>query len=366
MNTPESGCIAYTPGGMPTGVRHGPLQERLEQLGALLDGWIRDEMSGLVQAPAERFGAMLEYHLGWRDLDLQRLATTASPGKRLRPASALLVSEAVCGAIEPARTVAVAVELIHNFSLVHDDIQDRGELRRHRPTVWKAWGPAQGINVGDALFSAAQLAVLRGGGERAARLATVLNEACLRLVEGQYLDIELQEGRVAPTLETYEAMIARKTGALFESACRLGALAAGASEHVQEAYATYGRQLGIAFQEQDDILGVWGEPEVTGKPLAADVVERKRGLPVVLALGRADAPGWLAEYFAGQGEQDEGESMVRQVIEHLDAVSVRAAAETRIQQRYARACAALADAAGREPARTYLADICDLLLSRPA
>src|SRR5919197_114929 len=153
---------------------------------------------------------MVAYHLGWRDTDLAELAVPAPSGKKLRPAIALLVSEAVCGSIEPARAAAVALELVHNFSLVHDDIQDRSHLRRHRPTLWSLWGMAQGINAGDALFALAQLALMRQQKGPTAAMSVALNTACLRLVEGQFLDLQMQEARLLPTLELYEAMIARK------------------------------------------------------------------------------------------------------------------------------------------------------------
>src|SRR5688500_4618145 len=137
------------------------LDRRLTELGAIVDGWTRAALADSISQPAQRFGRMLDYHLGWRDVDLEVLEVPAPAGKRLRPALAALVCEAVCGSIEPARSAAVAVELIHNFSLVHDDIQDRSELRRHRATFWTLWGAAQGINAGDALFALAQVVLLR-------------------------------------------------------------------------------------------------------------------------------------------------------------------------------------------------------------
>src|SRR5215831_11692607 len=151
---------------------------------------------------------MLEYHLGWRTPDLQRVSQPAPSGKKLRPALVLLVCQAVCGEIVPAaRDAAAAVELIHNFSLVHDDIQDHSELRRHRPTVWSLWGMPQGINVGDALFALAQVVLAAPGSALAARLTAELNRTALRLAEGQFHDIDLQEGRTSPTLEAYDSMI---------------------------------------------------------------------------------------------------------------------------------------------------------------
>src|SRR5215831_4509276 len=165
---------------------------------------------------------MLEYHLGWRTPDLQRVSQPAPSGKKLRPALVLLVCQAVCGEIVPAaRDAAAAVELIHNFSLVHDDIQDNSAMRRHRPTVWSLWGMPQGINAGDALFALAQVALTSDGSSLAARLSAELNTTALGLAEGQFLDIDMQDGSTPTTLDTYEAMVARKTGALFAAACRM-------------------------------------------------------------------------------------------------------------------------------------------------
>jgi geranylgeranyl diphosphate synthase type I len=162
-------------------------------------------------------------------------------------------------------------------------------------------------------------------------------------------------------------MIGRKTGVLFACACRLGAMAAGASPHVQDAYATYGMELGLAFQEQDDLLGVWGSSSETGKPDAADIVERKRGLPAAVALSRLDAPDWLKTAYAvehanGGMPADE----VRRVIQHFDALNLRTELEQRVERRYRKALECLKSAEPREPAAGYLAAICEALVSRRA
>jgi geranylgeranyl diphosphate synthase type I len=254
------------------------------------------------------------------------------------------------------------VELIHNFSLVHDDIQDHSELRRHRPTVWRLWGMPQAINVGDALFALAQVVLAEAGTALAAQLSAELNGAALGLAEGQFLDIDLQAGQTPPTLQAYETMISRKTGVLFACACRMGALAAGASSARSDAYAAYGMQLGIAFQEQDDLLGVWGLSADTGKPDAADIVERKRGLPAAMGLGRSDAPAWLRAAYSGEGDMPQ--ETVDRIIAHFDALELQGAIEARVHERYQQALACLAAAEPLEPARSYLAAICDALVSR--
>jgi geranylgeranyl diphosphate synthase, type I len=340
------------------------LDEQLAQLGELTDSWIREAIARHISPTAERLAAMLEYHLGWRGPDLEPLPTPAPAGKKLRPGLVLLVSRAVCGDIAPAaRGCAIAVELVHNFSLVHDDIQDRSELRRHRPTLWTLWGLAQGINAGDALFALAQQVMVQDGTALSAQLAAELSRTTLGLSEGQFLDIDLQNGRTPPSLAAYEEMISRKTGVLFACACRLGAMSSGASKEACDAYAAYGLELGIAFQEQDDLLGVWGRSTETGKPDAADIVERKRGLPAAMALSRTDAPDWLrAAYLEGDGELDH--ETVARVIEHFDRLGLQSTIERRVEERYRKALDCLERADAREPARSYLAAICEALVSR--
>jgi geranylgeranyl diphosphate synthase type I len=160
-------------------------------------------------------------------------------------------------------------------------------------------------------------------------------------------------------------MITRKTGVLFACACRLGAMAAEASPAAQAAYAAYGLELGLAFQEQDDLLGIWGRAEHTGKPQAADIVERKRGLPAAMALGRADAPDWLRAAYA-ERDGNMPPALVERVIAHFDQLGLRAQVEQRVQARYRQALACLERAAPRQPAAGYLAAICESLVSRRA
>jgi len=227
---------------------------------------------------------MMAYHLGWADRDGAVLDPPVI-GKRIRPALVILTCEAVGGRIEDAQGPAVAVELIHNFSLVHDDIQDRSDQRHGRDTVWKLWGGAQGINVGDAIFALAQVALAEMSADHS-RLAEGfgrLNRTCARLCEGQYLDLAL-ESAAEVSLETYEEMIARKTAALIECSTALGAWAAGAPSELVDGCGRFGYELGIAYQLQDDLLGVWGDPSTTGKPNRADILTRKKALPMVLAL----------------------------------------------------------------------------------
>jgi len=340
------------------------LDSELTRLGELTDGWIREAVVKHLSPAAGRLAGMLEYHLGWRGTGLEPLARPAPAGKKLRPGLVLLVSRAVCGEMtQAARNSAVAVELIHNFSLVHDDIQDNSAMRRHRPTLWSLWGMPQGINAGDALFALAQVVLTRDGSALSARLSAELNTTALGLAEGQFLDIDMQDGNTPTTLEIYEAMVARKTGVLFAAACRMGAMASGASDAQCEAYAAYGLQLGIAFQEQDDLLGVWGLSAETGKPDAADIVERKRGLPAAMALSREDAPDWLRTAYLETDGELSGE-IVGRIIAHFDALDLRRSIEARVEDRYRHALDCLDQAGAREPARDYLVAICEALVSR--
>lgn len=228
---------------------------------------------------------MVRYHLGWVDEELQ--PTRVGGGKRIRPLLCLLVCEAIGGDYRPAVPAAVAVELVHNFSLIHDDIEDQSLKRRGRATVWRLWGVAQAINAGDLLLALAHLALHRlSAPGRSARVVAqamqILDQACLNLCEGQYLDIAFQE-RTDVTNEMYLTMARKKTASLLECAAHLGAILATREKRVIEAYRGFAQNLGLAFQIADDLLGIWGEEERTGKGVGEDIRTGKKSLPVVYA-----------------------------------------------------------------------------------
>jgi geranylgeranyl diphosphate synthase type I len=234
-------------------------------------------------ADCESLRGMLAYHMGWEGSG----AGPEAQGKRIRPLLVLLTAQAAGGDWHPAVPAAAAVELIHNFSLIHDDIQDQSPLRRGRATLYTMVGVAQAINAGDSMFSLAQLAML--GLNSTCPPAVVveavrcLNETCLRLTQGQYLDISF-ETRANLTIDEYWSMIGGKTAALLAACAGLGALTGGASTGTQELAREYGRSLGLAFQVLDDYLGIWGEASLTGKSVESDLVTRKKTLPVLFGL----------------------------------------------------------------------------------
>jgi geranylgeranyl diphosphate synthase type I len=239
----------------------------------------------------QRMYDMHRYHLGWLDQAFTPVA--APPGKKLRPALCLLVAECVAGDWRPALAAATAVELIHNFSLIHDDIQDNSPLRRFRPTVWSLWGIAQGINAGDALLIVAEQALTEANPplkpEVALGALRLLNATCRALCEGQYLDM-LWEHEPSVTVEQYLEMIERKTARLFQCSAELGAFCAGASADLQQGFGQFASSLGLAFQAADDLLGIWSPEAETGKTADLDVANRKKSLPVVLGLAAPASP----------------------------------------------------------------------------
>jgi geranylgeranyl diphosphate synthase type I len=252
-----------------------------------------------VEERVARFYAMQEYHLGWRDTDLQ--PSSFDPGKLLRPQLTLMTCQAVGGSIEQALPLAAGIQLIHDFSLIHDDIEDVSDTRRGRVTVWKQWGVAQGINVGDGMFVVAHLSIHRMA-ERGVPAETTLDvlrrfdETILTICEGQFLDLSF-EGNLSISEDDYLAMIGRKTAVLIGGAAGLGAIVGGATPESVAAFFDFGRNLGLAFQIQDDIIGIWGDPAITGKPRAADIYRRKVSLPIVHALRHASSSSELAAIY---------------------------------------------------------------------
>jgi geranylgeranyl diphosphate synthase type I len=229
---------------------------------------------------------MVRYHLG---LD----GAGAPTGKRMRPLLGLLAYASITGEYEPALPGAAAVELGHNFSLVHDDIEDGDVERRHRPTLWAKHGIPQAINAGDMLFSLSRVALHRltalgFSDTKVLRLMRLYDTTCVALCEGQYIDIWTSEHDEAMSVELYFDMIGRKTAALISASIEAGALLATDNEAVIARYRAFGWALGLAFQLNDDLLGIWGQEQSTGKE-PTDLARHKKTLPVIYALENATA-----------------------------------------------------------------------------
>lgn len=236
-------------------------------------------------------------------------------GKGTRPALAILSAEAVGAPSETAVPGAVAIELIHDFSLIHDDIIDNDVERRHRPTVWAKFGTGVGVVVGDALHALAFEVLLSDPSPPRVRAAKSLAEAVSAMIAGQSMDMAFEE-RASITLEECLAMEQGKTGALLSYASSVGAILAGADDAVVDGLAEYGAHMGVAFQAVDDLLGIWGDPERTGKPAGADLRERKKSVPVVVALNSGtSAAEELAELYAGPELDAEGVDAARALVE---------------------------------------------------
>jgi geranylgeranyl diphosphate synthase type I len=228
---------------------------------------------------------MVRYHLG--------LDREAARGKRLRPLLGLLAYEAIAGDHRRALPGAAAVELGHNFSLVHDDIEDHDTERRHRATLWKLHGIPQAINAGDTLFSLSRLALHRltdlgFPDAKVLALMRLYDETCQELCEGQFMDIWSAEHDERLSVDFYFDMIGRKTAALIAASCQAGAMLATDDEAVVAAFRQFGWALGIAFQLNDDLLGIWGDAQATGKE-PSDIAKHKKTLPLIYALEHADA-----------------------------------------------------------------------------
>ena len=308
---------------------------------------------------ASLFG-MLQYHLGWVDAAFN--PCQAQTGKRVRPMLCLLTCESCGGDWEQALPAGAAIELLHNFSLIHDDIEDRDETRRGRPTIWAVWGKAQGINVGDTLFALVQLALARLS-ERNVPAATVvaalrlINHTCVTLTGGQYLDIGFESKSDVPVVD-YLAMIERKTAALVACACEMGALIATARSDQRRCLRSFGHHLGLTFQMRDDILGIWGDPTLTGKPVGADIARRKKSLPILHGLEHSVELGTLL------AQETLSATDVRHATELLQKTNSRKYVEQLAREHHAQALAALEEANLQGPAAQAIHELAQTLLNR--
>jgi geranylgeranyl diphosphate synthase, type I len=256
---------------------------------------INPAIAEAVSRLAPELRRIAEYHLGWTDASGKRVE--APGGKGIRPTLAVLGAEAAWADSETGVPGGVAVELVHNFSLIHDDIIDTDTERHHRPTVWSVYGVGPAIVAGDALQILAHQVLLESSPVHGAAASSALADATASMIEGQADDIAFEKRRDVSVKEC-TAMSAAKTGALLGCAASIGAVLAGAPQATVGALRDYGRHLGLAFQAVDDLLGIWGDPERTGKPRGTDLRQRKKSMPIVSALA------------AGGAEADELRSLI--------------------------------------------------------
>ncbi|MFD7952616.1 family 2 encapsulin nanocompartment cargo protein polyprenyl transferase [Streptomyces ardesiacus] len=291
------------PGGQgPVGAEGHEAAVLLRESRASVDPELRSAIASLPDAMRR----IALYHFGWQHADGTPAAGNA--GKAIRPALVLTAATALGGpaARAAARRAAAAVELVHNFTLLHDDVMDRDATRRHRPTAWTVFGDADAILAGDALQALALRLLAADPHPASAAAAARLADCVMELCEGQHADTAM-EGRPPQgvTLDETLTMAEAKTGALLGCACALGALYAGAPAEDVEALDAFGREAGLAFQLIDDVIGIWGDPRHTGKPAGADLAARKKSLPVVAALtSGTPAAAELAELYAVPYDQD--------------------------------------------------------------
>ena len=301
---------------------------------------------------------MMRYHMGW--IDEQGRPQDAG-GKLVRPTLLLLACECVGGNWRLALPAASAVELVHNFSLIHDDIEDGDEERRQRPTVWRIWGEPQAINVGDAMHSMARLALTWLDDKVVApkkilRAASILDRTCLELCEGQYLDISY-ESKSDINMNDYVVMTDLKTASLITCSVKLGALLGTDDEAIVQRFERFGRKLGMAYQMIDDVLGIWGD-----EPFS-DILKKKKTLPIIYALEHASDRdrSKLLEIYARESINRAG---VRQVIDILNRLKAEEYSRRIAQECYTKALAELGKASLSASTLKELTEVTDFLMDR--
>lgn len=306
------------------------------------------------------FYGMMHYHMGWVDEFFQPLR--ANTGKRVRPLLALLSSRSAGGDWEKTVPGAASLELLHNFSLIHDDIQDASPTRRGRPTMWNIWGVNLAINSGDAMFALAHESMIRMAdrgvpAEIVVHAIRRLDKTCIDLTIGQHADM-LFEGRDDVTVDQYLEMVGGKTAALLSFSTELGALVAGRDRDIVDHFASFGWDLGMAFQVRDDILGIWGDETVIGKSSATDIVTRKKSLPVLYGLSKNDE---LIDLYR-QSESDD--NFVQRVVQLLNGVGAHEFAQS-YEEKYANsALSHLEEAFPEGDAAVALRQLTVILLNR--
>lgn len=326
---------------------------------------VDEEIVRLLDSHASPLYNMLRYHLGYMDAD-GRPASHPN-GKALRSSLCLMVCEALRGDVQQALPAAAAIELVHNFSLIHDDIQDGDRERRHRPTVWVVYGKAQAINAGMAMRVLANVSLMRlqrlGVSTKTLLQAlSLLDQTSLRLIEGQHLDIDFERRQAVSSAE-YLHMVKLKTAALIACAVEMGAMLVDEDRDCIQPLVNFGTNLGIAFQLRDDALGIWGKQAVTGKPVGSDILHRKKTYPVVYAWdnsGGRDQQDLMRFY----GSDSIDQAGVRRVLEILENTRARSHCQERIQEYCQAAMLEIGQAPVSSASRTSFQELVDFLNQR--
>ena len=310
---------------------------------------------------------LLRYHLGWTDQHGSVLDTLTSQGKALRPTLCLFACEALADDFSKALPAAAALELIHNFSLIHDDIQDQDLERRHQPTVWHLWGIPKALSAGNAMQCTGDLALLDVAGkdispETVLRVSGILTESYLEMIKGQCMDLDF-ESRTDIKADEYLYMIACKTGALIRCALEIGALLATDDPATVGAFARFGDCLGRAFQIRDDHLGIWGDEAALGKATGNDIRRRKKSYPVVFALERASGQA-MDDLLRIYGQEELAEDDVQRVLAVLDEVGSREQSQRLTETAAAQALEALKPVSLPAWAQTEAEELVDFLARR--
>lgn len=295
-----------------------------------LDHAMREMVASLKEEPG--YGLMLRYAMGWTDENDEPY--NRPTGKRLRPILLLICNEAAGGDWHQALPAAAAVELLHNFSLIHDDIQDNSFTRHNRPTVWKMWGMPNAINAGDTMLILAYeaLAQLTDKGvsfETTQRIWRIFNQTNLELTRGQHLDMRF-ENLDDIAIDDYISMISGKSAALIAACAEIGSYIATNDQVIADKYAEFGKSIGIAFQIHDDILGIWGDPDVTGKSAATDIVSRKKSLPVLFGLSQDSE---LQEIYSKPSLSEDDVERAVQILDELNTLDYVREQETHYYQK---------------------------------
>ena len=318
------------------------------------------DVLNVTEARPDLFYGMMHYHMGWRDEQLQPAEVNA--GKQIRPVICLLACQAAGGDWQQAVPAAAAIELLHNFSLIHDDIEDASPTRRGRKTLWTIWGTEQAINAGDAMFALAHLALNRlvdrdVAAETAVHALRRFDETCVRLTQGQHADMDF-ETRDEVSVDEYLAMITGKTAVLLSLCTELGALVAGADRSTVHHYAQFGLNLGLAFQVIDDILGIWGDEAIIGKSASTDILTKKKTLPVLYGLSQNGALRQLYQ------QESPDILFVQEAIQVLNTTGARDYATERAAYYSQTALQHLEEAQPSGPAFIALNQLSDMLLKR--